>query len=53
MATLRERGVVFEDVDYGDVKTSDGVITMPNGSKGCWFKDTEGNTLGLFQLAGS
>lgn len=48
VAHLRGRGVRFEDYDFGDFKTIDGIVTMPDGSKGAWFKDTEGNIIGLF-----
>lgn len=48
-AGLRARGVVFEEYDMGEFKTEDGVLTLPDGSKGAWFKDSEGNILGLFQ----
>lgn len=46
---LRERGVVFEEVDFGDMgKTVDGVISSPDGSeKAAWFKDSEGNILAV------
>jgi catechol 2,3-dioxygenase-like lactoylglutathione lyase family enzyme len=46
---LRGRGVVFEDVDFGEMgKTIDGVISAPDGSmKSAWFKDSEGNILAL------
>ena len=45
---LRGRGVQFEDYDFGEIKTVNGVITMPDGTRGAWFKDTEGNIVGLF-----
>ncbi len=48
VADLRSRGVQFEEYDFGEMKTVDGIITMPNGQKGAWFKDTEGNIIGLF-----
>ena len=48
VAHLRGRGVQFEEYDYGEMKTVDGVLTMPNGEKGAWFIDTEGNIIGLF-----
>jgi predicted enzyme related to lactoylglutathione lyase len=51
MDDLKGRGVTFEDYDFGDFKTVDGVMTMPDGSKGGWFKDTEGNILAVFQEA--
>ena len=51
VADLKSRGVVFEDLDYGEAKTVDGILTMPTGTKGAWFKDSEANTVGLFQDA--
>jgi predicted enzyme related to lactoylglutathione lyase len=45
---LRKRGVSFEDYDLGEARTVDGILTMPNGQKGAWFKDSEGNIVGLF-----
>ncbi|OFW67343.1 MAG: hypothetical protein A2Z12_06470 [Actinobacteria bacterium RBG_16_68_21] len=47
MSALRKNGVTFEDYDFGDFKTEDGVMTMPDGTKAAWFKDSEGNTLAL------
>jgi predicted enzyme related to lactoylglutathione lyase len=47
VAALRARGVVFEEYDFGEIKTVDGIITMPDGTKGAWFKDTEGNIIGI------
>ena len=47
MAELRRRGVVFEEYDFPGLKTENGVVTMPNGGKGAWFKDSEGNILSL------
>lgn len=45
---LRSRGVVFEDYDFGDeFRTVDGVLEGPDGEKASWFKDSEGNILGL------
>lgn len=51
VAELRGRGVVFEEYDMGEYVTQDGVMTLPDGSKGAWMKDSEGNILGLFQQA--
>ncbi|MDH5614976.1 MAG: VOC family protein [Acidimicrobiia bacterium] len=48
VAHFRSRGVRFEDYDFGEMKTVDGILTMPDGTKGAWFKDTEGNIIGLF-----
>ncbi len=49
VAGLRNRGVVFEEYDFGEFKTEDGIMAFPDGSKGAWFKDSEGNILGLFE----
>jgi hypothetical protein len=32
----------------GDFKTHNGIMTTPDGLA-AWFKDTEGNIIGLFQ----
>ena len=50
LADLRQRGVTFEDYDMPGLKTEDGVVTMPDGSKGAWFKDSEGNILSVGNL---
>jgi catechol 2,3-dioxygenase-like lactoylglutathione lyase family enzyme len=50
MAALRDRGVVFEQYDFGVVRTEDGLLTDPDGdSLSAWFTDSEGNVLGLVQ----
>lgn len=50
VAALRARGVVFNDYDFGDVKTVDGVLTDPDdGTLNAWFTDSEGNILGLVE----
>jgi len=50
MAALRSRGVVFEDYDIDGTRTVDGIYTDPDdGSMGAWFKDSDGNTLGLVE----
>ncbi len=47
-ARLVENGVVFENYDLGDdFRTVDGVLTSPDGAKTSWFKDSEGNIIGL------
>jgi catechol 2,3-dioxygenase-like lactoylglutathione lyase family enzyme len=43
VARLRARGVAFEDYDFGDFKTVDGIMTDPDGNKTAWFKDADGN----------
>ena len=47
LSDLRRRGVTFEDYDMPGLKTEDGVVTMPDGTKGAWFKDSEGNILSV------
>jgi catechol 2,3-dioxygenase-like lactoylglutathione lyase family enzyme len=49
VAALRSRGVVFEEYDFPDLKTVNGVATIAE-SKGAWFKDSEGNLLALGQF---
>lgn len=51
VAELRGRGVVFEEYDFDELKTVDGIATTPEGQKAAWFKDSEGNILGLFKDA--
>jgi catechol 2,3-dioxygenase-like lactoylglutathione lyase family enzyme len=46
---LKEKGVVFEEYDYPTLRTNNGVADTPAG-RSAWFKDTEGNLLGLIQL---
>lgn len=48
MADLRSRGVTFEEYDFPGLKTVNG-IAETGGVRAAWFKDTEGNTLGLAQ----
>jgi catechol 2,3-dioxygenase-like lactoylglutathione lyase family enzyme len=44
---LRGRGLTFEEYDLGEVKTVDGIMTDPAGFKNAWFKDPDGNIVGL------
>ena len=46
---LKTKGVVFEDIDTPSFKTVDGIATMGE-LKGAWFKDTEGNILGVSNM---
>jgi len=46
---LRDRGVAFEEYDLPGLKTQSGIAETPGG-KAAWFKDTEGNIVGLIQL---
>jgi catechol 2,3-dioxygenase-like lactoylglutathione lyase family enzyme len=46
VATLRERGVVFEDYDFPGLKTEDGIATL-GAVRAAWFKDPDGNILAV------
>jgi predicted enzyme related to lactoylglutathione lyase len=50
MAELRERGVVFEQVDVPGLKTDERGIAEGGGGRSPWFKDTEGNILAITEL---
>ena len=54
VAELRERGVVFEEVEVPGLKTVDGIAEVAGnypskgtGEKGAWFRDSEGNMLAI------
>ena len=47
---LKSRGVKLEDYDMPDFKTRDGIADLPDGSKGAFFKDTEGNLIAVGSL---
>jgi catechol 2,3-dioxygenase-like lactoylglutathione lyase family enzyme len=54
VAELRSRGDVFEEVDLPGLKTVDGIAEIAgnypskgSGEKGAWFRDSEGNMLGI------
>lgn len=49
VARLKGRGVTFEDYDFGEYKTEDGVMRDPAGGQTAWFKDPDGNTIALLQ----
>lgn len=53
---LRRRGVVFEEYDLPGLKTVDGIAEIKgnypskgSGERGAWFRDSEGNLLGIGQ----
>lgn len=60
VAELRNRGVTFEEVDLPGLKTKDGIADISGnyplkggrGERGAWFRDSEGNLLGLGQPLG-
>ena len=50
---LRARGVVFWNGEIGGVSGVDGVYADPDGAElAAWFRDSEGNTLGVVQDLG-
>lgn len=57
VATLKRRGVVFEEVDLPGLRTRDGIAEIEGnypskgarGERGAWFRDSEGNMLGIGQ----
>lgn len=46
---LRDRGVVFEEYDFPGLKTENGVAKTGD-TLAAWFKDSEGNLIGIVQL---
>jgi catechol 2,3-dioxygenase-like lactoylglutathione lyase family enzyme len=50
VADLRSRGVEFEEYDFPGLKTEDGIADL-GFERSAWFKDSEGNTLAIAQLA--
>lgn len=49
VSDLQSRGVVFEEYDTPYLKTINSVATT-GSIKAAWFRDTEGNLLGLVQF---
>jgi catechol 2,3-dioxygenase-like lactoylglutathione lyase family enzyme len=56
VAALRARGVVFEEYDLPGLKTVNGIADIAGnypskgvGERGAWFRDSEGNLLGIGQ----
>jgi catechol 2,3-dioxygenase-like lactoylglutathione lyase family enzyme len=49
---LKSKGVVFEEYDYPTLKTIDSIATRPD-FKAAWFKDSEGNMIGISQRTGA
>ncbi|MER7192955.1 VOC family protein [Streptomyces flaveolus] len=55
VSELRERGVAFEEVDAPGFRTRDGIAEIEGnypskgarGERGAWFRDSEGNLLGI------
>jgi catechol 2,3-dioxygenase-like lactoylglutathione lyase family enzyme len=60
VAEMKARGVVFEEVDLPGLKTVDGIAEVSGnypskggkGERAAWFRDSEGNMLGIGQPVG-
>ena len=44
---MRSRGVEFEEYDTPETQTENGIARTPDGGEGAWFKDSEGNLVGI------
>jgi catechol 2,3-dioxygenase-like lactoylglutathione lyase family enzyme len=57
VATLRARGVEFEEYDLPGLKTEHGIVDVEGnypskggiGERAAWFRDSEGNLIGMGQ----
>lgn len=56
VADLKSRGVVFEEIEHPILTVEDGIVSAPDnypskgaGERGAFFRDSEGNLLGLGQ----
>ena len=54
VAEMRERGVVFEELDIPGLETVDGIAEIEgnypskgSGERAAWFRDCDGNMLGI------
>ena len=52
VAELRSRGVTVEEYDLPEIgmKTVDGIAVVPELGRAAYFKDSEGNLLGMIQF---
>jgi predicted enzyme related to lactoylglutathione lyase len=52
VAELRSRGVVFEEYDLPELgmKTANGITPVPELGRAAYFKDSEGNLLGMIEF---
>jgi predicted enzyme related to lactoylglutathione lyase len=51
VGALRRKGVTFESYDMPGFDAATSIATFP-GTRSAWFKDTEGNLLGIVQMTG-
>jgi catechol 2,3-dioxygenase-like lactoylglutathione lyase family enzyme len=50
VASLRERGVIFEEYDFPELKTVGGIAELAGVERAAWFRDSEGNILSISQF---
>jgi catechol 2,3-dioxygenase-like lactoylglutathione lyase family enzyme len=51
VARLRGNGVAFEDYDFGEYRTVDGIMGNDEYGYNAWFKDPDGNIIGVISPA--
>lgn len=52
--SLRERGVEFEEYDEpAEIRTTDGIAGDEEHGRMAWFKDPDGNVIGLYEVTES
>ena len=44
---MRSRGITFEEYNTAETQTQNGIARSPDGREGAWFKDSEGNLVGI------
>ena len=50
VATLKAKGIDFEEYDLPGIKTVDGIVQSGPDVWTAWFRDPDGNLLGLTQI---
>jgi catechol 2,3-dioxygenase-like lactoylglutathione lyase family enzyme len=48
---LQGKGVKFEEYDTPQLKTNNGIAQVAPGNRAAWFRDTEGNLIGVIQMS--
>jgi len=44
---MRGRGVEFDEYNTPETRTENGIAQIPGGGEAAWFKDSEGNMVGV------
>jgi hypothetical protein len=50
---MRARGVEFAEYNTPDTRTENGSARTPHGREAAWFKDSEGNLVGVVHALAS